>query len=463
MPPTSILPWLKRGLRAFERGLIEPAQPLAALRIAVSIIILVSPELRRAAELAGNPFALDVIPEGLGLLAKWSISPGVVRVLQACATVSAATALLGYWSRLSMFVLTLSGGLVFSFSQRAGAVYHDMHVFWFSALLSVSRCGDACSLDARKKPAPSASLRYGVPAALARVLLGLVYLFPGLYNAREMQRHGRSAASVIAQLHARWFELGRVPFLRVDHVPAVCVVGAWLVVVFQVSFIVLAQCRKTRWLAVAAGLVFQVAAGALLFGWFSSSLACYVILLPFGASRVTLRKTAKIQRRGPVSLPLAALCVGSALVLAETLAAARGKIQAWPFALYPTLTHSAASTLPDLQFEVRAAGGGARAFTGRERGPRTPFEWRRVFYLANAYASPATDAALRDLLRTTAARAGVPLHDATRAVIYRVELATAPEAWGSPPVGRTKLWQVSCEPSAPGAELTAQCRALRGE
>ncbi len=459
----SKLSFAKRHAAAFERALIQPAQPLAALRIAVALIILVSPELWRAAELARNPFVLDVIPQGLGWLAGWSVSPGMVRVLQGCVLLSGASAALGYWSRLSMCVLTLSGALVFSFSQRAGAVFHDMHVFWLGALLSVSRCGDACALDARGKPGASASLRYGLPAALARLLLGFVYLFPGLCNLQLMRLTGRGAvADLIAQLHAGWFLVGRVPPLRVDHFPMSCVVGAWLVIAFQLSFVVLAQCRKTRWLAVAVGLAFHFGCAALLFGYGFNLWPCYVVLLPLGASAVTLRKTAKIQRREPALLPLAALCVGSALVLAEGLAAARGQSEAWPFALYPTFTRSAQSTLPDLQFEVRDANGQVHPFTGHERAPRTPSEWRRVLYLANAYASPTTQAALYHLLGTMAARAGVPLRTAARASIFRVELQTAPEAWGAPPVARTKLWQLSCEGNTPGSALTAQCRALRG-
>ena len=191
-----------------------------------------------------------------------------------------------------------------------------------------------------------------------------------------------------------------------------------------------------------------------------------MILSPLGARAVTLRQRVKTQRRGRAALPIAALCVGSALVLAEGYAGALGTTESWPFACYPTFAQGSSSTHPDLQFELRSADGRVHTFTGHEHQPRTPFEWRRVLYLANAYASPATEAALLDLLSTMAARAGVPLHGATRFAIFRTELAIAPEVWGAPPVGRTKLWQLSCEPSArsePSVALNPQCRALTGE
>ena len=105
---------------------LEPAEPLAALRIAVALLIVTSPELHAAPALAADPFLIARVPEGLGLLAKVSIGPAAARVLELLATSAGACAILGYWSRLSLAVLTAAGMLAFSLSQYSGAVIHDM-------------------------------------------------------------------------------------------------------------------------------------------------------------------------------------------------------------------------------------------------------------------------------------------------------------------------------------------------
>jgi len=57
--------------------LTEPAYGLAALRIAVVGILLLSPELRHAPELARSPELLIASPEGLGWLAGVRFAPGI--------------------------------------------------------------------------------------------------------------------------------------------------------------------------------------------------------------------------------------------------------------------------------------------------------------------------------------------------------------------------------------------------
>lgn len=426
---------------------VEPAEPLAALRIAVALVILISPELRTAPALAADPFALDRVPEGLGWLARIRLGPGVARGAEIVALSSGACALLGYWSRVSMLVLTLSGALAFSFSQRSGAVIHDMHLFWLSALLSVSRAGDALSLDAWGKPRPAASLAYGVPLAIARGLLGLVYFFPGIHKLGSSGLGWLTAENVVRQLHYKWVEFEQVPFFRLDWHPTLCVVGACFVVAFELGFVAFVQVPRLRLVAAAAGLLFHAITQLLFFIPFVSLWATYVMLLPFGSRRTT--STSASATAGE-PWPRAPLAVGAVLLLLVTQAGARGQTQAWPFACYPTFAAIPRDIIPDLAFEVTHGDGRIERFDGRERGPRSQFEWRRVFYLAGAAPSPARDRALRDFSEKMAARAEVSLENATRLVAFRELYPTSPERWGRP-VSATKLAELPVD-RAPAPE-----------
>ena len=147
-------------------ALTEPAYGLAALRVAVVAVLLVTPELGAARHLSRAPELLVAAPEGLGWVARSSISPRLVDAVHVLALTAGATALLGYWARLSCGVLALSATFLLSFAERTGAVSHGMHLLWLLALLASSRCADVWSLDAwgRRHPVPASPV-YGVPLA----------------------------------------------------------------------------------------------------------------------------------------------------------------------------------------------------------------------------------------------------------------------------------------------------------
>ena len=421
----------------------ESPLPLALLRIVVPLVILFSPELHSARALAASPESLGFVPDGLGLVSRLPLGPDAVRALQVLAFSSCATGILGFASRASMLVLTLSAGLLFSLSQRQGAVLHDMHLFWLTALLAASPCGQAWSLDAWGKARPAASLRFGVPLALARLLLGLVYLFPGLHKLRVSGLGWIDADNVIGHMRAKWLEHGHVPFVRIDHAPLLCAIGAAFVIAFELSFVVLAAASpRTRWVALAAGLSFHAATQLLFFIPFVSLWACYVVLLD-GAllERVEdrLRERAKAppleRTESSATLPAAAIVVGALLVLAVVVQGARGMTQAWPFACYPTFSHRQGAAIPDVVVEIDTRGGTTARLTGREAATRSQTEWGRVFRLSGAYGDSPDESALRDHARRVVLGAALLPADVVRARLYRVDVATEPSRWGEPPAG----------------------------
>ena len=416
--------------------LIDAAWPLALLRIAVPGVILASPELYAAGRLVESPGRLGFVPEGLGLIAQLPIGPPLARILFVIALSTAATAILGFWSRASLAILTLSAGLLFSLSQRQGAVLHDMHLFWMTALLAASPCGEALSLDAWGKPAPAPSRRYGVPLFFARALLGLVYVFPGLHKLRLSGASWMTADNVIHQMHAKWLEHGRLPVLRIDHAPALCALGAVAVVVFELSFLFLALAsRRTRLLALAGGLAFHLSTQLFFFIPFISLWACYVALL-----------STRSEERGlgpPQRLPLV---VGTALCLAVAVQGLRAQTDAWPFACYPTFGHLQSATIPDLVVELGLEDGTTRRVTGREDRTRSQEDWGRAFRLSGAYGDAPPELALRVYAREIVRGAGVVPDSIERTRFLRVAIPTAPESWKDPPRGGVLIRELTGPP-----------------
>lgn len=422
----------ERQLRA---ALTEPAYGLAALRVAVVAILLISPELRAAPALARTPGLLLASPEGLGWLTHRQFSPQLVTGVQALAFSAGATALLGYWSRLSCGVLALAATFLLSFTERAGATWHGMHLLWLLALLAVSRSGDVWSLDAWGLRAPAASLAYGVPLCTARLLLGAVYFFPGLHKLLSAGVGWASAENVTAILYSKWFQHGRLPPVRIDAVPSLLAVGGVLVLVFELSFWLWALIPQTRLLALVAGLGFHAATQLFFFIRFPSLWVCYVVLLPW--QRAFARYTWAIPGRVPggTGWPWPSVVVGAALLLGAGVAGARGQTQAFPFACYPTFEGRFSRSAPDLLVELVAPDGGNVRLTRQRREPRSQGEWGQVYWLLGAYGGMATDAQLRQFAvrqaRTATQRQA--LEKARTLRFYGAQYSTEPRNWGKPP------------------------------
>jgi hypothetical protein len=421
---------------------------LASLRIVVTALILSSPELHQAAALAARPELLDFVPEGAHWLAALQLTPSAAQTLRVIALSSGALALLGFYSRAALGLLTLSALPLYALSQFSGAVMHDMHLFWFSGLLALSPCGDVWALDSWGREPERAARQYAIPATLCRAFLGVVYFFPGFHKLLESGWEWAAAPHVVAQMHVKWFEMGELPWLRIDRHPWLCSLGGHAVLLFELGFFPLVSWRKTRSLAALLGLGFHWSTQAFFFIPFVSLWACYVVLapwsrLPRSASRRAPRTVRSSRHSRLATLP--ALLFGGAVLSLAIVQGVRGQTQAWPIACYPTFAAIIGDTLPDLLIEAESEAGERVRFTGRERGPRTQAEWGRVFRISGAYGGAPNARALREHALTSAERAGISLAPGSTLRVYRADYATAPELWNRAPTHAVLLSSFSIE------------------
>lgn len=447
-----------RGKRAFGAlhrlcGLYAPRSPLplALLRVAVCVIILASPEPQRARQLAEGPAELWLAPPGVHWLLPFfsAAAPHLGlfhRVLQA----SALLALLGLWTRLSLAMLALTFVITFGGAQFSGAVLADMHLLWFISLLLVTPSGRALSLDAWSNGDPLVHAAPSSAAALgtrfARLLLGLVYFFPGLHKLLDASLAWASSSNLQRQLWLKWFQAGGVlPWPRVDHWPLALAVGGAAVLLFELGFVFGACSPRPRHRALAAslGLSFHALTQAFMLIPFPSLWGCYVVLLD-GPPRPPAKGCAPTPASRAAcgegrSVPWPVLLVGLGLTLAVAFQGVRGQTQAWPFACYPTFASRAPDTIADLALDLESSDG--RHQTLRigplpPHGGRPPHAWSTVWELGGAYGTPASAARLaafaRDLVPHEPAGEARPVS----AHFYAETYATQPEAYGAPPLSR---------------------------
>jgi vitamin K-dependent gamma-carboxylase-like protein len=339
---------------------------LAVLRITVAIAIVTSDGIREAARWSTLPPELRDPTAWRGLeplVAALPLDVPLVRVLQIATVLAAAFAVLGIRPRLAMAVLAGCAFVLFGAQELHGAALHQHHPVWLALLLAASPCGDALTLrDPPRRRAPAA---YAVPLLAAWILVGFVYLFPGIWKLRTSGLDWIFSDNLQNQLRWKWAQRAEVPSFRLDRYPVLCQLGALAVVVFELGFLPLVLWRRTRAIAVWSALVFHALTARLLHVYFFSLFACFTMFVDW--ERVLESAAVWLfdarERPRPLWWPRqvreestpavgASIAMAAILVAGNATAGILGIPSAWPFACYPTFEHRAGPEMPVLVVEA---------------------------------------------------------------------------------------------------------------
>lgn len=293
----------------WRRLVLRPAAAtdLAVLRIGVFGLALVLPRVPEAVRLSGfpaevrvppavTPWLLDVVPT----------SPTTVRPLAVVFLVACALACVGWWTRPAMIVAAVVGVYLLGIPQFHGKVTHYHHLWWAMAVLAASPAGHAVSFDAVRRgwrdPDGVRSrdlhgVRYGAPLRLLWLLLGLVYLFPGVWKFASAGWDWALSDNLRFVLYEHWSRLGQAPAFPIDRTLFVEAAGLGTLA-FELGFVVFVLHGTTRpWLA-GTGLVFHNVNGWLLGLRFATLQVLYLSFVPwhrlataFGRRRAALDVT----------------------------------------------------------------------------------------------------------------------------------------------------------------------------
>ena len=276
-------------------------------------------------------------------------------------------AFVGLLTRPCAAVVVVLGVYLHGIPQFYGKVIQYPHLFWFAALLAVSPSGRVLSIDGliarfrgrRRDLAPSVA--YGLPLRFAWLLLGCVYLFPGLYKLWRLGPRWAGAENLRNTIWMVWAERPEfVPPLRIDQIPLLLHVAGWGVLVFEIGYVVLVLFRRTRILAAVMATSFHVGMGIVLNILFWPLIICQLSLLPFGDWLHRGHQPAGVDddgatQRSPSSWRGTAV-LGSVL-LGLALVFGAGRIYSWPFTCYPCFDFKASATRLIVGVEARREDG----------------------------------------------------------------------------------------------------------
>ena len=217
------------------------------------------------------PRQLLIPPVGMGwLLPLLPINQTVAHIASVLFVVCCCTGLIGLFTRSSSFLVVLLGFFVLGIPQFFGKVDHFHHFLWFAGILAASRAGDALSIDAgiaawkQAKGGLLLTLRparvYALPIRFVWLLIGIIYLFPGLWKVWHCGFAWALSDNIKFQMYTKWLEMdGWSPLFRLDHFPVLYKVGGLATIGFEVSFIFLVLFKKLRPVAAILGLGFHEA------------------------------------------------------------------------------------------------------------------------------------------------------------------------------------------------------------
>ncbi|HYJ11117.1 MAG TPA: hypothetical protein VEX18_18975, partial [Polyangiaceae bacterium] len=215
-----------------------------------------------------------------------------------------------------------------------GKILHMDHALVLMALVvSASPCGDALSLDRlwlrrRGVPPPGPSTAYTLPIRLSWLLLGTIYLFPGLWKVWNNGDLWLSGERLLWELRDEWGQRSNFnPPMRIDEHPWLLKLLGASTLIFEVGIFFAIFNRYTR-IAFAFGAVaFHIGVRAFL-GIKFYALVPLVLLIDFptfGSYKAAL---------APVRSFVASAAVGCLLLAAQTYVGL-AQIDTWPVALHP--------------------------------------------------------------------------------------------------------------------------------
>jgi Vitamin K-dependent gamma-carboxylase len=280
-----------RFLRRFIFAAGSPVD-LAVLRIVIFGVLAILPRVREAVDFAGLPATLRTPPAGMPwILDLVPTTPVIVGALASAFVAACLLACVGLWTRPAAITAVVLGLYILAIPQFYGKVTHYHHLWWIAAVLAVSHCGHAVSIDAIRRSwrrgdgqpgVPRPAVAYGLPIRVVWLLIALTYFFPGAWKWISAGPDWAFSDNVRTIMYEHWSRLeGFTPLLPVDQWPWAYQLGGLGVIVFEIAFVLLILNRHTRAVAVVAGLVFHTTNYLLLRLGFFTLQICYVAFVPW--------------------------------------------------------------------------------------------------------------------------------------------------------------------------------------
>ena len=232
------------------------------------------------------PAGLRVPPPGYESFFHWiPLQVSWVAAAQTLALISCAAAMVGVMTRASAAVACVCATYLLGLPEIFGKIDHlGHHLIWFSAILAAAPSGDALSIDALRAAwrradrgdtaPPPPSVAYALPLRFVWLLIGVIYLFPGVWKLHA-GTDWFASDNIKYLMYQFWSEKGFLPAFRIDRYPLLYRASGLGTIVFETSFVFCLFFPRLRLLALTGGVFFHWMTKIYLGIFFHSLLLCY--------------------------------------------------------------------------------------------------------------------------------------------------------------------------------------------
>jgi hypothetical protein len=321
---------------AVDTYLFEPTPPhnLACVRIALFAGLTWAALHTEAVWWAAQPEGMrHMLPGWRWLRDTLPINATIATYAQYALIGSSTLAMLGLNTRVTAPLAALIGVYLLGIPSFFGKVVHVDHALMLMVLvIAASPCADAWSIDRwlerRGTPAPAASAAYTLPMRLCWLLLGTIYLFPGIWKVWGNGDLWLNGQRLLFELNDEWnHRRGFAPPFRIDHYPWLLALLGTSTLIFEVGFIFAVLRPRTRVIAALAACAFHTGVRLFLGIQFYAWLPLVMLIdLPWFAAKAGSGDS----RRSHVP----AAVVGCVLLFGQVCVGLIA-IDTWPLALHP--------------------------------------------------------------------------------------------------------------------------------
>jgi len=357
-----------RTLRLLRTYFLEPQPPfnLGLLRILVFGSLLFEAQHVGAGWFATLPAHFRRPRPGWGFLGhSLPLPERWVTPCQWLLMVALLLAMVGIFTRPAAAIAAIVAVPIFLIPNLYFKVSHGPQVLiQQAALLAASRSGDSLSVEAwlrrrRGEPPPLSDAGYTLPVRLSWLLMGTMYLFPGLWKLWVSGDQWVSGEKLRYEILSKWGDTPDfIPTLRVDRLPLLLAVLGTATLVVEIGFFFALFARSTRVWAAISAIGFHLGVGVTMGIWFNPIHPLIVLFdfpqvleHPLVSPLVKLWRRAFPQLAGTANAPVAFLDGGKArqnlwpaavvggISLAGMLYTGARGINSYPFGVYPRFEH----------------------------------------------------------------------------------------------------------------------------
>jgi hypothetical protein len=218
-----------------------------------------------------------------------ALPTALLYVLAALWKSALALSCVGLFTRASTTVAFVLGAYLIGLPQNFGKIHHhDAVVVLILGILAVSYCGDAVSLDARRRAGnlPTASAEYTWPVRAICIAVACVFLGAGVAKLRHAGLFWVTSDTLLhTMLMNHYHQASTDPLvtwgLALAQYPLLCRVLAAATMLVEVAYPLALFSSVARWLLVPAGVGLLIGFRLLLGPSFEPLAICHVFWLPW--------------------------------------------------------------------------------------------------------------------------------------------------------------------------------------